>query len=51
MAASEQAQAEYRLLDQRSKDVLQEKLKQKELRGDRDTSIPAPSQDAAPTEP
>jgi tetratricopeptide (TPR) repeat protein len=51
MAASEQAQAEYRLLDQRSKAVLQEKLKQKQLRGDRDTSIPTSLQDAAPTEP
>ena len=51
LAASEQAQAEYRLLDQQSKDALQKKLKQKQLRGDRDTSIPAPSQDADATEP
>ena len=51
VAASEQAQAEYRLLDQKSKEVLQGKLKQKQLRADRDTSIPAPAQDAAPSNP
>jgi tetratricopeptide (TPR) repeat protein len=51
MAASEQAQAEYRRLDQASKEVLQEKLRQRHLRADRDTSIPAPTQETAPTEP
>ena len=50
MAASEQAQAEYRLLDQRSKSALQEKLKDKQVRGDRDISIPTAAQDAAPTD-
>ena len=49
--ASEEAQARYRMLDQKSKDVLLEKMRQKHLRGDRDTSIPAASRDAAPTEP
>ena len=40
LAASEEAQAQYRLLDQKNRDTLQEKLNQRRLRGDRDTSIP-----------
>ncbi len=54
-SASEQAQAKYRLLDQKSKDAIQEKLLKHRLRGDRDTSIPAPQLDvnlnSAPVQP
>ncbi len=48
-AASEQAQAQYRVLDQQSKTALQEKLKQRRLRGDRDITLPvATTDDTAP---
>ncbi len=43
--ASAEAQAQYRLLDQRSKDALQVKLNRQRLRADRDVSIPRPSTD------
>ncbi len=45
VAASEQAQEQYRILDQRGKDALQEKLKQRQLRGDRDVNLPVAVQD------
>lgn len=40
VTASEQAQEQYRVLDQKSRTALQEKLKQHQLRGDRDTNLP-----------
>lgn len=46
--ASNEAQAQYRLLDQKSKDALQEKLSQRRRRADRDISIPASAQDTPP---
>ena len=42
-AASEQAQQQYRLLEDKTKQEQQEKLDQRRLRGDRDVSIPPPS--------
>ncbi len=44
-AASEQAQEQYRILDQRGKTALEEKLKQRQLRGDRDTNLPVTVED------
>jgi tetratricopeptide (TPR) repeat protein len=49
--ASAAAQAEYRRLDQQSKDAMQEKLNQHRLRGDRDTGIPAPASPSAAETP
>ena len=43
-AASAAAQAQYRLLDQQSKDAMQEKLARRQKRADRDISIPAPAE-------
>lgn len=43
--ASEQAQEQYRLLDRQSRAALQEKLKQHQLRGDRDTNLPVATAD------
>ena len=51
VTASAEAQAQYRLLDEKSKDALQAKLKQRSQRADRDTSIPAPAQDPTPPQP
>lgn len=51
VAASDQAQAQYRLLDQRGKEVLQQKLEQKHLRADRDTSIPIAPANSETTQP
>ena len=49
-AASEQAQQQYRLLDRQSKLALEERLKQRRLRGDRDTALPVgPSGEGANT--
>ena len=48
---SEQAQAQFRLLDQRSKEALQQKLEQRRLRADRDTSIPAAPADNDEAQP
>ena len=41
-AASQQAQQQYRLLEDKTKQEQQEKMNQRRLRGDRDVSIPAP---------
>ena len=51
LPASEQAQAQFRLLDQRSKDVLQRKYDQRRLRADRDTTIPASAADSDLSQP
>ena len=47
LTASKEAEAQYLALEKRNRDVLQDKLNQRRLRADRDTSIPAPS---APTD-
>ncbi len=49
--ASNEAQAQYRLLDQKSKDAIQQKLDRHRLHTGRDTSIPAPPPDASRTQP
>ncbi len=46
-AASEQAQEQYRILDQRGKTALEDKLKERRLRGDRDTGLPVALTDDA----
>ena len=51
LPASDRAQAEFRLLDQRSKDVLQKKYDERRLRADRDTSIPAAPQENGSSQP
>ena len=51
LAASNQAQQQYRLLDQKSKDAMQEKLDRRRLRADRDVSIPAETKDSTPVQP
>lgn len=50
-AASEQAQVQYRMLDQKSKDAMQEKLSRLRRRADRDTSVPPPPAEAAKPQP
>ena len=47
-AAATAAQAEYRRLDELSKQAMQDKLRRHTNRADRDTSIPAPAPEAAP---
>ncbi len=49
--ASDEAQAQYRLLDKKSKDVLQDRMNSRRLRADRDTSIPAATADKSPAAP
>ena len=51
LPASEQAQQQYRQLDQKSKDAMQEKLNRRRLRADRDASIPAETKDVTPAQP
>lgn len=51
LQASNEAQAQYRLLDQKSKEAIQEKLNRHRLRAGRDTSIPAPAPDASAAQP
>ena len=48
---SERAQAQFRVLDQQSKEALQQKLEQRRLRADRDTSIPAAPADNDAAQP
>ncbi len=43
LPASKDAEAHYLILEKQNRDVLQDKLNQRRLRADRDTSIPAPS--------
>ena len=49
--ASKQADTQYQLLERANRDVLQEKLNQRRLRADRDTSIPPPSAEPAEAQP
>ena len=51
LAASDEAQAQYRKLDQQSKTAIQEKLNRQRLRADRDTKIPAPPASAPDAQP
>ena len=51
LPASDKAQAQFRLLDQRRKDVLQKKYDERRLRADRDTSVPASPSDSETTQP
>ena len=51
LPASERAQAQFRLLDARSKEALQQKLEGRRLRADRDSGIPAPPAEADGPQP
>ena len=51
ITASDAAQAQYRLLDQKSKDMQQDRMSRRRLRADRDISIPAPTENKPSTAP
>ena len=51
LQASDEAQAQYRRLDQRSKTAIQEKLNRQRLRADRDTKIPMPAANDSEAQP
>jgi tetratricopeptide (TPR) repeat protein len=50
-AASDEAQAQYRILEDKGRQVLQEKLNRRLMRGDRDVTIPSPPADKSSTQP
>ncbi len=51
LPASDEAQAQYRILDAKSKTALQDRMSQRRARADRDTSIPIPSESTNPAQP
>ncbi len=48
LPAASTAEAQYRLLEERGKDDLQERMSRRQLRADRDASIPAPPENNSP---
>lgn len=51
LQAAAAAEAQYRLLEKRGKDNLQERMSRRQLRADRDASIPVPPDDKSPANP